>query len=1158
MSNLLKSKFLLGTMIVAVMFVAFSANKASASSAAANCQFVSLLKQGNSSAAVNCLQTRLNNAGFTIATSGAGSPGNESSYFGSLTTKAVKAFQNANPSTGSADGIVGSKTRAALFGASTGGTFPAGCTSSAGFSSTTGLSCAGGTTNLPAGCTSTAGFSPISGVSCATGVSTVPTTGLITASLAIDNPAAGTLVAGSAAADLAKFTFSNGTGAEVKVTSVKLQRTGYSADADLSNVYLYNGVNRLTDSASVSTSVITFNDTVGIFAIPANSSVTITVKADVASTLAGTVGVTLTSYTVGGVATAVSIAGNQHAGVTVTGMATLDFNTTTTPSASTVDPQNDYTMWNNVVTVGNRDIWLKTFRLRQIGSVNTSDLQNFRLYVDGIQVGTAVASLDASGYVTFDMSAAPVKMLTGSRTVKMIGDIVGGSSRTFSFSLRTASDAVATDSQIGVNVLATANNISFSARSATSATINSGTLTFTKRTDSPSGNVVLNSPGAVLARFDVKAYGEAMKIENLSFRIDEDDADTTYTLRNGAIYLDGAQIGSTTALAGDTDATQAYTNYTFGSSAVITPGVTRVLEVRADIYNSDGSNDVVNADTIQAEIVIGSSNVQRVASLTYGSYPAAAVEGNVLTASAGSLTVAKNTSYANNTTTVPKTAYLLGKYNIQASTTEGANITSIVVDWDTVVDFDASDDLNNVYLMIAGSTTGAGGIKSTVSDAGNTFSTNVNVLAGQTISVEVYGDVANTADDGATNTGISSITVSYTTTGGSSTSATAGEVTGQTITFGAGTFTSATDGSSPLNRIVSGNQEVTAAVFKFTAANETYTIKELQANVGSAAIGSVVSAVNFYDGATLLGSATLTQETNTAALLTGLNVSVPSNTNKLITVKLMLNTIGTGAGTSQSNASITLDSVKYADSQGVETTSDTDRTSNELYVYKAVPTVTHTDLSNTSSLVNGSAQDLYKFTVTAPAQGPVTLKQFYLSTTWSDGQTADTMYVESFKLFEDGVDVTSNVVIQDQAGTEAEGADNSFGEADSRLTVSWSAGLESVIAAGTTKTYTVRGVPQGFRLTGADTVGDSVSFVLNADTSHNGTSVFLNGVSGIATIWGLHTSAAATGSGTLNQFIWSDNSSNVHVPSENASSTGDWANGYKVLNLDLNGETWNK
>lgn len=1100
----------------------------------ASAAITSQLKQGSRNSQVLELQQFLNNcsAETKVASTGAGSPGMETSYFGPATKRAVIAFQNkfGITTTSYSAGLVGPATRAKI---------AAGC----------------GTNNN--------NNNPV-------------VNGAVSATLATTNPASSTLVSGSAAADLAHFAFANGTSSEVKVSNVTLARTGISVDTTLSNVYLYSGVSRITDSATVSNGVITFNDPTGLFTIPANSTKVISVRSDIASSVSGqTVGVNLTSFMVSGAtsATTASAMGNLHSTATVSGMATLDFNSTTTPSSSTVDPQTNYTMWQNVVTVGNRDAYLKSFRLRQIGSVTSTDLTNFRLYVDGTMVGSAVPYLDSMGYITFDLSSAPVKMLTGSRTIKVLGDITAGSSRTFSFSLRQASDAWVTDSQLGTNILATANSLTFSARTSTSATINSGTLSIVKQSTTPSGNTINGAPGVVLARYDVKAYGEAMKIENLSFRIDEGNTVTTgdddtsgansiYTLRNGAVYLDGVQIGSTAAIAGDGDATQAYTNFTFGSAAIITPGTTRVLEVRADIYDNDTTNDIDATDTIQAEIVIGSSNVQRMTSLTYGSYPAAAVEGGVLTVSTGSLTVAKDTAYADNTTTVPKTAYLLGKYNIQANTTEGANITSIVVDFDEVADaFDASDDLTNLWLKIGGTTTGAGSIKSTVTDTANTFSTNVNINAGQTMTVEVYGDLASTAGDaGTADTGESSITVSYTTTGGSSTSTTATEVDGQTITFGSGTFTSATDGSTPLARIVAGNQEVTAAVFKFTAANETYTIKELQANVGSAAIGSVVSMVNFYDGATLIGSAPLAQETNTAALITGLNIAVSANTSKLITVKLMLNTIGTNAGTSQSNASVTLDSVKYADSQGTETTSDTDRTSNALYVFKSVPTVSSVDLSNTSSLVNGSAQDLYKFTVSASSQGPIALKQFTLTTSWSDGGTADTLEIESMKLFEDGVDVTSNVLMSREEGTTVESTSGLL-EADEDLNVSWTTGLESVIPAGGTKTYVVRGVPQGFRTTGADTVGDSVTFALITDTSANGTSMFLNGTSlaaGDDLVWGLYTSAAATDNGTLNQFIWSDNASNVHVATENATSTGDWANGFKVLNLDLGGETWSK
>jgi len=980
-----------------------------------------------------------------------------------------------------------------------------------------------------------------------------PTSGSVSAMIGSGNPASTSLVAGQAIANLAHFAFVNNSTSDVKITNVKVNRIGVSADETLVNTYLYDGVSRITDSASVSSGLITFNDATGILTVPAKSTRVVSVRSDIkAGTSGQTVGVSLSSFTVmGGTASAVNIAGNIHTVATAT-LATVDFNTTTTPASTTITPQEDYTMWQNVVSVGVREVWLRSFKLRQVGSVNLNDLANFRLYVDGQQVGGAVANLDAQGYVTFDLST-PLKLQTGSRTIKMLGTIVNGSSRNFSFSLRQASDAMFVDDQYNVVVLPTAASITFSARSTGTQTIDSGSLTFTKTANSPSGDTVKDASGVVLARYEVKAYGEMMKVENLSVAVVESDSDTAFTLRNGALFLDGAQIGSTAAIAATTDSTLGYTNFTFGSSFVVTPGTTRILEIRGDIYDNDGTNDVAANDTLTARILAGSTNVQRMTSLGYGSYPAAVVAANQLTVKTGSLTVAKDTSVANSTVVPSKTGLLIAKYNIQASTSEGSNITSVTVDPTNASgdEFDASDDLTNMYIKVGSYTSP---VKSTVDDNSNVFSTNINIAAGQTVSVEVYADVATSATDGGTDdTGTTTIDVSYTTLA-SATSTTSGAITGQTMTYGAGAFASAIDGSSPVARAVSGNQVVTGAAYKFTATNETYTIKEVQVKVGSAAIASVVSSVQLYDGATPVGPAvSLTQSSNTAALITGLNVIVPSNSVKVLTAKLTLNTIGTGAGTSASNAALTLDSVKYADSQGVETTDATDRAGSALLVYKAVPTIAQVAVDTTADLVNGTARDLYKLTISAPSStvsaNGITVKQIRLPVTWNDGSGAtDTLEVESMKLILDGSDITSSdVTIQDIGGNTAEST-SGLVESDAYVVISWDAGKELAVGAGATRTLTLRGTPQGFNSTdAADTPTDSVGFALLADSSaQTAAHTYLNGITGVTTVWGLHDSAAATGSGEIHNFIWSDVSANPHATDENASSSADWTNGYKI------------
>ncbi|MEK7060154.1 MAG: peptidoglycan-binding protein, partial [Patescibacteria group bacterium] len=138
MSKLLKSKILLGVFVFALA-VSFSAVALGADGT-----ITKTLKYGMKDVQVKYLQQTLNETGFTVAAAGrAGSAGFETSFFGNATKAAVKAYQAAMAL--AADGIFGPMSRASLGGAvvvpPVGTTYPAGCTSAVGFSSTTGVKC---------------------------------------------------------------------------------------------------------------------------------------------------------------------------------------------------------------------------------------------------------------------------------------------------------------------------------------------------------------------------------------------------------------------------------------------------------------------------------------------------------------------------------------------------------------------------------------------------------------------------------------------------------------------------------------------------------------------------------------------------------------------------------------------------------------------------------------------------------------------------------------------------------------------------------------------------------------------------------------------------------------------------------------------------------
>ncbi|MFA4845263.1 MAG: hypothetical protein WC654_01760 [Patescibacteria group bacterium] len=1035
----------------------------------------------------------------------------------------------------------------------------------------------------------------------------------ISVSLSDDSPSASTIVAGQAIAHVAAYDFENSTSSDVVVTSVKLTRKGVSSDTTLSDVYLFDGWIRVTDSATISSGVVSWNDTSGLFTIPAGETRTIDIRSNVAASTSGqTVGVTLDPDDVGYSgsydSTGSSLASAVHTiASSPSTFGTVAFATAVTPGTNTsLDPQDDYRLWEESMTISNNESYLYALRFRNIGSVDPEDVQNWDLYVAGVKRGSAVVQEDENGYIVFDLSADPLKLNTGTHVFKVLADLIGGSTRTVTVGLRYAADAVFVDEDYGQAILVTGNTTSttasFAAQDGGTQTISSGTLTYSKKSDSASGDVVNAKSSASLASFEVKAAGEAMKVESLNFNLETTVAagNTAVRLRNGAIYVDGTQVGSTSVICGNDTVTASactsvggsaasYSTFTFGSAFIVYPGSPVTMEIKADIFDSDGTNQYAASDTIRLDIdaTSASSNVLRKVSGSYISSPGSDETGNTLTVRAGTLNVARSGSYANQTAIDPKTAYKIASFTVTAATTETINLTQFSVDLDGSTFGGSSSTvpltMNNLYLMYGPSddlTTSV--TKSSATATGNAWSVDYALGVGETIYVNVYGNLLSTF--AATDTINADLTVSATAASSGAT-ADATEADGQTITLTAGAFSTALGGASPVAKAVAAGQTVEGAQFKFTAANETYTIDQIALLVPLATAAGVIDKVQLYDGTSLLGSAVFDRTSGDSialagALVTGLSISIPAGTSKTITAKLVLNDVGTGAGAPQNNLALSLDSARNSDSQGTVATDLTDRDGNEIRAYNSIPTVSAVDLTN-STLVNGQAIDLYKFTVTANSNGPISIKQMNLPVTFTDTE-ADIMFVESFKLYKNGTDISSNssaVVISDEDGTTIEGTCTSctatsgsgtgLVEGDTNVYLIWDTS-EEVIAAGETVTYTVRATPQGFDSNGTTGDEDYFTIYLAGDTTAHNSSGGTVGVTdaclddqGTGEIWQLGDTAAigtactstATGSTAYN-FIWSDSSLTSHDGTE--TTAADWANGWLILNLDLSGETWAK
>ncbi|MFA5791917.1 MAG: peptidoglycan-binding domain-containing protein [Candidatus Paceibacterota bacterium] len=1109
MSNLLKSKFLLSVVFVAVMFVGAVALNATPA-AAADCSITSTLRVGSKGVQVQCLQTAL---GITADGS-----------FGPKTKAAVVAFQ-ANSGL-VADGIFGPKSRA-VWMANTGvSSFaPAGCTAASGFSPVTGGACyaVSSSSSLPAGCTSTAGFSPTTGASCATGAVTGQT-GPVTVSLASDTPASSSFIVPASGVQFAKYTF---TGAGT-VTSVKLQRTGVSASTTVSNVYLYDGATRITDGASIgSDNTLTFNAPSGIFTVAGSKTITV-----VADTLVAdySLGFTLVGYTANTVASVVSVAGNQMFGASAT-LAVVTLSAATGSGATDAGP--DITIWQGTATVATRDVLLKSLALRQIGSIATADINNFKLYADGVLI-SSTAALNSSGYVTFAPSAV---LKTGARTLKVTADIVGGSGRTVQLSLRGAYDILATDTQYNANGTA-AGTFPFGPAV---FTVNNGTLTVVKKTDSQSSNVTLGASDQSLATYTFTAYGEPIKVETLRVgMVTTGGTVTDHSLRNVRILVNGAQVGSnTTVPAAATFAAASGTSFT--TNFIVYPGTPATVAINSDIFDNEGTDEIASGavTAVQAMLVGGAATANGVpqVSITAINVPTTAnVTGNTLTISSGSMSVATTSSYVNRSIAVPQTAYKIGSYQLSGNSTEAVNLNTIYVGWTAGSTVAEATDLSDLYVVYGGTMSAVKGTVIATDLNGNSWSINKTLAKNETIQIDVYATLASTV---SINAIISTLAVAGTTASSGIatyadasgiTTLTAG-VTGQTITGATGSITASQDASTVLAQIVDDSAVVKSLTAKIVAVTDAYTVTDVTVTVSNVSAVSTVTLKDSVTGA-VIGTAKSAQ---TSLTWSGLALAVDAGTTKKIDVELVLSPVGVSAGTTGSLLTTAITAFTARNSAGTSATGTGTATGNVIYVYKAIPTVSSLAIPSTT-LVAGT-NTISKFSVNSGGTGTIAWNRMIFN-----------------------VAKTSAPVI-------ANGAAVTLWNADSGTQVG---GTAVIISADATYTCTAAALACkiSFVPTNEQQVTGSVNYVLKAVVGGTliATDYISTTLSTPPSVFAASTdypSVAATGSfvaatyasyATTPSFIWSDVSASAHA----TTVTTDWSNDYLVRLLPLDSQTLTK
>lgn len=1048
------------------------------------CSFTKDLTIGSTGADVTCLQNALKAGGYMTA----GATG----YFGSLTQAGVVAWQKASGVTPAA-GYFGAKSRAAFGGASTGGT-------------------TGGTVSVGTGNGLKVMLSPTS-------------------------PQWSVLVIGQGIGDIADYVFANPTASPINVTALTFNRTGVSNDASLTNVYLYHAGTRITDSAGVNSSAFTFSDPTAIFTVPAGGTYTVSVRSDIALTAAGQqIGVNLVSVTSSGTldsSVSLPIASGFQTVAAAT-LATVSYGQTTTPSQTTISPQNDFPVWQNTISVSTNPVKLSSMKFTNLGSIDASYVTNLRLYVDGTQVGAAAPSLNADRTVTFDLTANPMMLSTQSHVVKVLANVTGGANRTIQFSVQRSSDGMFVDNQLGqpvtpVNYLGGA----FSAMTAGIVTINSVSgssgVSVSLAPNSPTSNVAVGASSVKWASFNMLASGENVKVSDLYVY-----ADTSVSgsgLNNGKIMVNGVQVGSTKDIVEGNGANIAYssaTDFALGSSLILPSGQTTTVDVYADAQTTAGAN-LTNNETVKVYLSAGSSNAQGMSSLNSANVPASNTGANTVTVTNSSLTATKYTGYGNQTVIAGATGAKLGAFTLSTGSTEGVTVNTINFSLTAA----AAASITNLTLKDDATGAVLGSVISTPSIS-NSYAVNLAIPVSSSKTIDIYADVLSGANAGTIQ---ATITTSTAGTGMlTGTSATAAQTALQTITIGSGSLTATTGAGDPVSNIVlAGASSVRVGQFNFAAANSSYTVQNLAILVPNGVATSVTNVTLSYkdqNGATQTATQPLSVSASkpyATATFTGLTMYVPTNDSANLDVYVGTPTIASGA-TSGAAINVTLDrggagsnnatfrAINGAGSALTLVNSGAKLASGgTFYVRKSIPTFA---MLTPSSSVPGTGSPIYKFSITADPAGAIEWSQltFNISTSSTAASSVKTLYLTD--------DATGNNLLD--TSVNATGVTGSQ-KVTINLKLNGTNPTYQQVAAGATKTYNLYGTVAGY------TTGSTITISLASDS--------------VATT----TATRAAQTGANNSTVWSDRSATSHTV-----STADWTNGYLLKNFTSNAISYSK
>ena len=1068
------------------------------------------LQVGAKGADVMNLQKYLNSSAATqIAATGAGSPGSETSTFGGLTKAAVMKFQAAN-SISPVSGFVGPLTRAKI-----------------------NALCAGSVVSTNPNPTPSAG------------------TGLMVSAAA--QPANGLAPNGTSRIPFTNFTLTAGSDGDVTVTGVTVQRTGAAQDAAFSGVVLIDQTTGLQVGISKtlnSNHQATIGDTI---IIPRGTSKTFTVAANrgTTSSYAGQVA----SFSVVSVNTTAAVTGS----LPITGAShTINENLTVgtvSTSTSAFDPGSTQTKNigdTNVKFSGLRftagsgeDLKLYSIRFRQTGSVSSSDLANVMINANGVDYPTMV---DATGkYYTSTFSGGIFIAKGNSVDAYIHGDIVGSNAagRTLDFDIDKVTDVYFVGQLYGYGISPSGtytpwyNGYVFNINAGSATTIG-------KATEVPAQNIAVNVANQPLGGFVADFKGEQISVSSMAFTVATSSGNLADVLTNVSLVDENG-----TVVAGPVDAQWVAGHTT--QTVTFTDSVT--FKTGRHVY------------TLKGKIPSGSTNGTSVFLQTTPSSwssPVGQTSGNTISLagqgifSMNTMTV-KTASLAISLSSTPSSQAIVAGgqgvtfANVQLDATqsgEDVRISSLPI----ILTSGAVGDLSSCQLYNGSASVNTGSnVPSSLAASGqpNTFSfdNSLTVLKGTVTTLTLKCNVSSNA--GSTYTWSLGAANTFTSTGltsGQSVSVSTGLTTGGTMSIGSATLTIANDSSTPSYALaVAGATGLSAPVlgaYKFHAANEAVTLSKIGLQLTGAAASSSAAdfdqttSVTLWANGVQIGTAAFTGNNTHATSSLSSTVTVPKDGDLVVTVKGNLATQGFNQP-SHPGALIKVDAdvlgaAGNANTQGTGASSGSPVSASGstsvagVRVFKSIPTVA-TNNTGSATLVAQSDVQLYSFTISANAAGPVALNKLVVNLATSSNSTANgSTSVNNLKVY---------------AYTDSAMANGVTGYTSGQIvaTIANPVNGNNVAAVQTNPLVIPMGSTYYFKVTGDITqVAGTSNSAGTVTTKIQGDSDF---PTGITTLMGIYSAVSSS------NFVWSPLSTSTTASTVNA----DWTNGFTVPGLPTTG-----